>query len=57
MEKLYEGKAKILYQTDDPDILLTYYKDDATALMPKNAGKLSAKEKLTVLSPLPYFNG
>jgi len=31
MEKLYEGKAKILYQTDDPDILLTYYKDDATA--------------------------
>ncbi|MGL5080276.1 MAG: phosphoribosylaminoimidazolesuccinocarboxamide synthase, partial [Microcoleaceae cyanobacterium] len=31
LEKLYEGKAKIVYITDDPEILLTYYKDDATA--------------------------
>ena len=33
MEKkaLYEGKAKIMYATENPDELLVYYKDDATA--------------------------
>lgn len=33
MEKkvLYEGKAKIMYETENPDELLVYYKDDATA--------------------------
>lgn len=33
MEKkaLYEGKAKIIYATENPDELLVYYKDDATA--------------------------
>lgn len=30
-EKLYEGKAKIVYTTDNPDELMVYYKDDATA--------------------------
>ncbi len=30
-EKLYEGKAKIIYKTDDPDKLIAYYKDSATA--------------------------
>ena len=28
---LYEGKAKIMYASDNPDELLVYYKDDATA--------------------------
>ena len=30
-EKLYEGKAKILYNTSDPKKVVMYYKDDATA--------------------------
>ena len=30
-EMLYEGKAKQVFATDDPEILLVYYKDDATA--------------------------
>lgn len=30
-KKLYEGKAKIIYQSEDPDKVLIYYKDDATA--------------------------
>ncbi|WP_231035404.1 phosphoribosylaminoimidazolesuccinocarboxamide synthase [Pectinatus frisingensis] len=30
-EKLYEGKAKIIYATENPEELLVYYKDDATA--------------------------
>ena len=30
-EFLYEGKAKKIYATDDPDKVIVYYKDDATA--------------------------
>ncbi len=30
-DKLYEGKAKIIYSTDDPDLHIMYFKDDATA--------------------------
>ena len=30
-ELLYEGKAKKVYLTDDPDVLIVDYKDDATA--------------------------
>ena len=30
-ELLYEGKAKTVYATDNPDELLVYFKDDATA--------------------------
>lgn len=35
-DKIYEGKAKILYTTDDADLLIQYFKDDATAF---NAAK------------------
>ncbi len=31
MEKLYEGKAKIVYKTEDPDRYILYFKDTATA--------------------------
>ena len=31
LEPLYEGKAKILYKTSDPDLLIQYFKDDASA--------------------------
>ena len=41
--KLYEGKAKILYPTDDPDILLTYFKDDATAFNAQKRGQIQGK--------------
>ena len=30
-KKLYEGKAKILYETKDKDLLIQHFKDDATA--------------------------
>ena len=41
--KLYEGKAKILYSTEDSEILLTHFKDDATAFNAQNAAASSAK--------------
>ncbi|MFN3788021.1 MAG: phosphoribosylaminoimidazolesuccinocarboxamide synthase, partial [Sulfurihydrogenibium azorense] len=31
MEKLYEGKAKIVYKAQDPDKVVIYFKDEATA--------------------------
>ena len=30
-EKIYEGKAKQIYTTDDPDLVIIRYKDDASA--------------------------
>ena len=31
LELLYEGKAKKVYATDDPALVIVDYKDDATA--------------------------
>ena len=31
-EQLYEGKAKKVYATEDPNLVIVSYKDDATAL-------------------------
>lgn len=42
-EKLYEGKAKIVYATDDPQVLLTYFKDDATAFNAQKRGQIQDK--------------
>ncbi|MBW4470765.1 MAG: phosphoribosylaminoimidazolesuccinocarboxamide synthase [Stenomitos rutilans HA7619-LM2] len=41
--QLYEGKAKILYTTDDPAVLLTYFKDDATAFNAQKRGSIEGK--------------
>ena len=30
-EMLYEGKAKQVFATENPDIVMVHYKDDATA--------------------------
>ena len=32
LEQIYEGKAKKVYATDDPNLVIVDYKDDATAL-------------------------
>lgn len=42
-QKLYEGKAKILYATNDPDVLLTLFKDDATAFNAQKRGSIQGK--------------
>ncbi len=43
LEKLYEGKAKILYETDDSDLLIQYFKDEATAFDGKKRGLIENK--------------
>lgn len=45
-EKLYEGKAKILYPTENPEILLTAYKDDATAFNAQKRGQIKGKGEI-----------
>ena len=42
-EQLYEGKAKKVFSTDDPDILIVSYKDDATAFNGLKKGTIAGK--------------
>lgn len=44
--KIYEGKAKILYATDNPNILLTHFKDDATAFNAQKKGQIASKGEM-----------
>ena len=42
-EPLYEGKAKIVYATDDPSLVIQYFKDDASAFNAKKKGTIKQK--------------
>jgi len=42
-EKIYEGKAKIVYATDSPDHVIQYFKDDATAFNAQKKGTILEK--------------
>ena len=42
-EQLYEGKAKKVLATDDPDLCVVSYKDDATAFNGKKKGTIVGK--------------
>ena len=41
--QLYEGKAKKVYATDDPELLIVSYKDDATAFNGLKRGTITGK--------------
>lgn len=41
--QLYEGKAKKVYLTDEPDVLIVDYKDDATAFNGEKKGTIVGK--------------
>lgn len=45
-DRIYEGKAKILYSTDDPNVLSVFFKDDATAFNRAKQGTISRKGEL-----------
>tara|TARA_A100001011_G_scaffold358815_1_gene404830 strand:+ start:1655 stop:2446 length:792 start_codon:yes stop_codon:yes gene_type:complete len=42
-KKIYEGKAKILYETSDKSILIQHFKDDATAFNNLKKAKVEGK--------------
>ncbi|MBP5379649.1 MAG: phosphoribosylaminoimidazolesuccinocarboxamide synthase [Ruminococcus sp.] len=42
-EQLYEGKAKKVYATNDPNLVIVDYKDDATAFNGEKKGTITGK--------------
>ncbi|MGN1120164.1 MAG: phosphoribosylaminoimidazolesuccinocarboxamide synthase, partial [Oscillospiraceae bacterium] len=42
-EQLYEGKAKKVFATEDPDYVIVSYKDDATAFNGEKKGTIVGK--------------
>ena len=42
-KKIYEGKAKVIYKSNDPQTLIQYFKDDATAFNNKKKGTIPGK--------------
>ena len=42
-DKIYEGKAKIVYTTDKPGLVIQYFKDDATAFNAEKRGTIVGK--------------
>ena len=43
LEQLYEGKAKKVFKTDDPELYIVDYKDDATAFNGQKKGTIVGK--------------
>ena len=42
-EQLYEGKAKIIYATSEPETYIQFFKDDASAFNAKKKGSIADK--------------
>lgn len=55
-EPLYEGKAKRLYTTNDPNVLRMEYKDDATAFNAEKKAQFENKGKLNKAITLAIYN-
>ena len=59
--KIYEGKAKIIYETKDKDIVIQHFKDDATAFNNLKKAKVEGKGVLNnriseyILTSLSHF--
>lgn len=43
LEQVYEGKAKKVFKTDDPELFIVDYKDDATAFNGQKKGTIKGK--------------
>ena len=59
---IYTGKAKDIYETDDPEVLRAYFRDSATAFNAQKKGEISGKGKInatisTILFRLCENNG
>ncbi len=42
-KQVYEGKAKIIYETDDPAYYIQFFKDDTSAFNAKKLGSIASK--------------
>ena len=50
VEQLYEGKAKKVFSTEDPNVVIVSYKDDATAFDGLKKGTITGKGAINNLS-------
>lgn len=55
MEPIYEGKAKRLYTTDDPNVLRMEYKDEATAFNALKKANFENKGRLNTAITLALY--
>ena len=46
LERLYEGKAKQIYATENPEEVIVYFKDDATAFNAQKRGQVQLKGEM-----------
>ena len=53
-EQLYEGKAKKVFATDDPNLVIVDYKDDATAFNGLKKGSIAGKGRHQQRHEQPY---
>lgn len=56
LEQLYEGKAKKVFRTNDPDLYWVEYKDDATAFNGEKKGTIMNKGILNNKISVHFFN-
>ena len=47
LKQIYEGNAKKVYETDDPELYIVDYKDDATAFNGLKRGPSQERASLT----------
>ncbi|MDR2204620.1 MAG: phosphoribosylaminoimidazolesuccinocarboxamide synthase [Flavobacteriaceae bacterium] len=55
-EMLYEGKAKKIYLTDNPEEVIVYFKDDATAFNAQKRGQVEKKGEMNNAITTLIFN-
>lgn len=55
-QPMYEGKAKQVFATENPDELLVYFKDDATAFNGEKRGTIQSKGVLNNKISIFFFN-
>lgn len=53
---IYEGKAKQVYTTEDPNLVIVYYKDDATAFNAQKRGTVADKGEMNNKISTLIFN-
>lgn len=56
LDLLYEGKAKQVFGTSEPDLLWIYYKDSATAFNAQKKAEISGKGELNNQISAHFFN-
>ena len=56
-KKIYEGKAKILYEGTEPGTLIQYFKDDATAFNAQKKATIEGKGVLNNRLSEFFMNG